>query len=238
MGDVIALLVTWPLLLTALGVWGFAPGVVNRLIARMFPLGDPRRKEMVAELYEVPRWEQPFWVAQQLERGFSEGLPARLRRRRKLPGDLQRIRDRASYEDGLWVELSGDVADVPASVRGLTLREERYEDLDAARRAMAIIDTRTFVQLTVCPTVSNVTLKKIQRAIDKGTVQLLDSPDIAAAFRSLTRRPRHVTETIQMRDRFFDRGRGRRRANASMSGSYLAQRYTDHLVVFRVTLDE
>ncbi len=57
----------------ALLVFGFAPGMVLALIVRLIPDPD-RRRELQAELYEVPRWEQPFWVAQQLEVAIRIGL--------------------------------------------------------------------------------------------------------------------------------------------------------------------
>lgn len=81
MTEILAAALTLPTLGTALLVWGLAPGFVNRLFARLYPMRDERRREMVAELYAVPRWEQPFWVAQQAERAISEGLPARLHQR-------------------------------------------------------------------------------------------------------------------------------------------------------------
>lgn len=59
-------------------IFGFAPGIATRLIARMFPKGDPRRAEMIAEVYKVDAWYRPIWVASQLERAFSEALPDRV----------------------------------------------------------------------------------------------------------------------------------------------------------------
>ena len=79
MSDIIAAVGAWPLLPVALLIWGFAPGLVNRLIALGYSRRDPRREEMIAELYAVPRWERPFWVAEQLERLITEGLPDRVR---------------------------------------------------------------------------------------------------------------------------------------------------------------
>lgn len=79
----LAALGAWPVLLVALLVWGLAPGLVNRLIALGFPKDDERRCQMIGDLYDVPRWEQPFWVLQQAERLLTEGLPARVRARRE-----------------------------------------------------------------------------------------------------------------------------------------------------------
>lgn len=66
-------------LVLALLIFGFLPGAVLRVIVLLYPKGDPRRQEMIAEVYEVPRLERPFWVLQQLEVAISTGLPTRWR---------------------------------------------------------------------------------------------------------------------------------------------------------------
>jgi hypothetical protein len=71
-------IVSWPTLVLALVVFGFAPGLVLRLIVLAFPRDDPRRKELLGELHAVPRFERPFWVAEQLEVALVEGLAPRL----------------------------------------------------------------------------------------------------------------------------------------------------------------
>jgi len=73
--------VTWPGLVATLLFWGFAPGAVLRLIILLFPKEDPRRRELLGELYAVPRIERPFWVIEQLEVGLFEGLRHRYARR-------------------------------------------------------------------------------------------------------------------------------------------------------------
>lgn len=81
-GDVVTTMVdvvaSWPTFLLLLMVYGFAPGAVLRLIVLAYPKGDPRRDELLAEVYAVPRAERPFWVAQQLEVAIFEGLMERL----------------------------------------------------------------------------------------------------------------------------------------------------------------
>jgi hypothetical protein len=69
---------SWPTLGLALLIWGFAPGALLRLIVLAFHRDDPRRRELLAELYAVPRVERPFWVAEQLEVALVEGLGERL----------------------------------------------------------------------------------------------------------------------------------------------------------------
>jgi hypothetical protein len=68
----------WPLFLLALLVYGFAPGLLLRLIVRAFHPEDPRREELLAEIHGVPRLERPFWVFEQLEVAISEGLWGRI----------------------------------------------------------------------------------------------------------------------------------------------------------------
>ncbi len=70
--------VSWPMFGIALLVFGFAPGVLLRLIVLALPKDDPRRHELLGELYAVPRFERPFWVVEQLEVALVEGLGGRL----------------------------------------------------------------------------------------------------------------------------------------------------------------
>jgi tetratricopeptide (TPR) repeat protein len=79
-------LVFWaaPGALLAFGaVFGFFPGFVLRLIVLLYPADDPRRRELVAELYVLGRMERIEWVFQQLETALFEGVSARLERRRR-----------------------------------------------------------------------------------------------------------------------------------------------------------
>lgn len=77
----IADLISAPGALGAFGLavllFGFAPGLVLAAIVRLIPDTD-RRRELQAELYEVPRWERPFWVAQQFEVALRLGLSPRI----------------------------------------------------------------------------------------------------------------------------------------------------------------
>ena len=70
---------SWPTFVVALLVFGFAPGALLRLICLAFHRDDPRRKELRAELYAVPRLERPFWVLEQLEVALFDGIGDRLR---------------------------------------------------------------------------------------------------------------------------------------------------------------
>lgn len=70
---------SWWDLLLALLVFGFAPGLVLRVLVLIYPKDDPRRRELLAELYSMKRLEQPFFVAQQLETVLFEGVPHRVK---------------------------------------------------------------------------------------------------------------------------------------------------------------
>jgi hypothetical protein len=74
----LAAILSWRIFVIAIAAFGFAPGAVLRLILLAFPKDDPRRKELLAEVYVVPRLERPFWVAQQLEVAIFEGLRERI----------------------------------------------------------------------------------------------------------------------------------------------------------------
>lgn len=94
MPGMIAQFLAWPTLGVALLVFGFAPGVVLRLIVLFYRRGNPRRRELLGELYAAPRIERPFWVAEQLEVALFEGLRDRFRAwrdgrasRPPMPGD-------------------------------------------------------------------------------------------------------------------------------------------------------
>lgn len=78
MAELLEAVTSWWNLLLALLVFGFAPGFCLRLIVLAYPRGDPRRAELIAELYAVPRIWRPVWVAEQLEVALFEGLAHRI----------------------------------------------------------------------------------------------------------------------------------------------------------------
>ena len=78
MSSILDAAVSWEALLVGLVIFGFAPGALLRLIVLAWHREDPRRAELLGEVYEVPRLERPFWVAQQLEIAIFEGLWGRL----------------------------------------------------------------------------------------------------------------------------------------------------------------
>lgn len=69
---------SWEVLLLVIVIFGFAPGFTLRLLVMIYPQDDPRRQELIAELYTLGRLERPLFVAEQLETMLVEGLPHRL----------------------------------------------------------------------------------------------------------------------------------------------------------------
>ena len=72
--ELIADIVNWKWYLLTLLVHGIAPGLLLRVIVLAFEKEDPRRQELIAELYAVPFIKRPFWVAQQMETAVSDGI--------------------------------------------------------------------------------------------------------------------------------------------------------------------
>jgi DNA-binding transcriptional MerR regulator len=133
MPSLIVQIISWPTLGIALLVFGFAPGAVLRLIVFAFPPDDPRRRELLGELYAVPRIERPFWVIEQLEVGLFEGLRSRFARRKA--HDRGVTSDRSSViERGLLFrelltahpENIGYRAPTACAAAGITYRQLEY----------------------------------------------------------------------------------------------------------------
>jgi diguanylate cyclase (GGDEF)-like protein len=78
MAELLEVVAFWPSLVLAVIVFGFAPGFCLRLIVLAYPRSDPRRDELIAELYAVPSIQRSLWVAQQLEVALFEGLGHRV----------------------------------------------------------------------------------------------------------------------------------------------------------------
>ncbi len=74
------------------------PGWLLRQVVRVYPKGDPRRQELVAELRGVPFKERWFFVAQCLEVAVSEGMPSRYRSVRERRSTLSTPAGYAGHE--------------------------------------------------------------------------------------------------------------------------------------------
>ena len=64
---------TW----VAMAVLVFVPGLLLRIFLLVFPRHDPRRQELLAEMYAVPVCRRPLWVIAQIEVIVWEGFPER-----------------------------------------------------------------------------------------------------------------------------------------------------------------
>jgi hypothetical protein len=131
-GELLDAIVSWKTFVVSLLVFGLYPGAVLRLIVLAYPRDDPRRRELLAELYGVPRLERPYWVMEQLEVALFEGLGERIRRRiKKLrqPEGVTRFRPEALVNrTGLGIAVRSKseviVADVLTSL-GISYEYER-----------------------------------------------------------------------------------------------------------------
>ena len=115
-------IVSWKTFVVSLLVFGFAPGAVLRLIVLAFRRDDPRRREMLAELYRVPRLERPYWVFEQLEVALFEGVWERL-----LWAGAGRIYDRWHLNLAIYDDQHPD---------GHPMSDEEFEE--AVERAMGV----------------------------------------------------------------------------------------------------
>jgi hypothetical protein len=61
----------------AIAVIVIVPGLLLRFVVLVYPRGDERRDELIAEMYAVPFLRRPLWVFQQVEVILWEGLPER-----------------------------------------------------------------------------------------------------------------------------------------------------------------
>ena len=119
--ELLSSLASWPTLLIAFVVYGFAPGFLLRLIVLAYPSDDPRRRELVAELYGVERIKRPFWVMEQLETALFDGLGPRLRwaatGRIILRWRLRNgVKQNAEYPETFWIPTDEEKADLVPGV--------------------------------------------------------------------------------------------------------------------------
>lgn len=104
MTETIRQVTSWQTLLVLLAVsalYGIAPGATLRLTVRMYRADHPRRRELIAELYAIPRRHRPIWVLEQLETALAEGLAPRVREAWRQP--FQRLAILFGSGTGLFV---------------------------------------------------------------------------------------------------------------------------------------
>jgi hypothetical protein len=78
MKELIEAAASWQTLLGAVVIFSLIPEVALQVIVKIYPATHPRRRELVADLAIVPRWERPFWVAEQAVTVVFEGVPLRI----------------------------------------------------------------------------------------------------------------------------------------------------------------
>jgi len=131
MRELLEIATSLPSLLLVLLVFGFAPGVCLRLIVLAYPRTDPRREELIAELYRVPRIQRPLWVAEQLEVALFEGLAHRVSaviRSRADRASTAELLSRARERDlAAWDEIMHRYGELVTS----TVRSFRLQEADA-----------------------------------------------------------------------------------------------------------
>ena len=78
--DLIAEFADWKLFLLAIFIYSICPQWILRVLVLVYDKDDPRRHELLGELYGVPRHARPFWVAEQFETALADGVWVRLER--------------------------------------------------------------------------------------------------------------------------------------------------------------
>ncbi len=113
--ELIAEIADWKLFLLVIFVYAICPQWVLRLLVMVYDKDDPRRHELLGELYAIDYIRRPFWVAQQFETALADGiwpkfqwsLTGRLIYRWRLGDGDQRHRD---HPDTFWVPSPQDKA--------------------------------------------------------------------------------------------------------------------------------
>lgn len=75
--------------MASVGLCGFAPMFTLRLILMVYPPGDERPDELIAEMRNLRRRDQAFWVGQQVATALFDGLPARRAHMKRQRADRQ-----------------------------------------------------------------------------------------------------------------------------------------------------
>ncbi|TCK25432.1 hypothetical protein EV378_1240 [Pseudonocardia endophytica] len=144
MAELFEAVVSWPTLLMVLLVFGLAPGLVLRIVVLCYPKGDPRRRELVAELYVLSFVHRPLWVMQQVETAVFEGVAARW----KVRGGLSSVAPRQGQRTGLMVASTLFVGLFSATVIVQPLSEAVY-DVTVWLAAVALMLLLTVVLMEI-----------------------------------------------------------------------------------------
>jgi hypothetical protein len=82
---------SWPALLVAVLLFSFGPHLLLLLVLLLYPEGSDRPKQLLADLFDVPRWKKPFWVFEIALMAVFEAVPARVANRRRRAGSTQQV---------------------------------------------------------------------------------------------------------------------------------------------------
>lgn len=100
-----------------------------RGIALLYPAGDPRRAELIAERYKVPRNERLFWIFEQFETAWMDGRDARAEARANDAANARQDRDR--------VATKAEEATSPPAVGARLAFEQVVDNLVAGKLEIA-----------------------------------------------------------------------------------------------------
>jgi len=64
----------WKLALLVIFIFAICPQWILRALVLTYPRDDPRRKELLGELYAIEYHKRPFWVAEQFETVLAEAI--------------------------------------------------------------------------------------------------------------------------------------------------------------------
>lgn len=97
--------------LTFVLVFGVAPGLFLRLLVLIYPRDDPRRRELVAQLYTLGRVERLLFVGEQFETALFEGTRQRLANLRRMRAGRGNTKDQGTSEEAhqeeRWLIIRG-----------------------------------------------------------------------------------------------------------------------------------
>ncbi|MEV7042538.1 hypothetical protein [Amycolatopsis sp. NPDC051061] len=117
MAELIEAVASWQTLLLVVGVFGFAPNFVLRLLVLVYPKDDPRRQELIAELKAMKWIERPLWVGEQFGTVLTDGLPHRISSSRQRRRDKKAQKSKSVTDRIYKVTDDGDVIEVLAEMR-------------------------------------------------------------------------------------------------------------------------
>jgi hypothetical protein len=111
----IGLVADWSTLLIAVLIFSFVPHLLLHLVLLLYPKGNKRPAQILADLFDVPRWKKPFWVVEMALMAIFEAVPLRLAARREgrqkisrttwhlITINIMRVREKISFWGFRWL---------------------------------------------------------------------------------------------------------------------------------------